>query len=86
MSETNIKPCPFCGAVPDMEDPDTCYPNGFGWAVMDNGPDMEIVTYHHASEVPKEQWCYVFGCNNCPAEVNADNKEEAIAAWNRRPE
>ena len=75
--------CPFCGHTPDMEDPDTCYPNTIGWKVSHG-----FRHYVGFREVPQEQWCYSFHCvttsGGCGAEISADSKEEAITKWQRR--
>ena len=76
--------CPFCGKVPDMEDPDTMYPSGTGWKVRDSG----LREYVHLSEVPREQWCFKIVCvetsGGCGAEMHGDTKEETIAKWGVR--
>lgn len=78
------KPCPFCGHLPDLNDPDTLYPNGTGWKVRANG----LRSYHNYREVPKEQWCYSFHCvttsGGCGVEISADSAEEALAKWDQR--
>ena len=76
-----IKPCPFCGAVLNIEDGDTLYPTGFGWKIIEG---TDFLSYHRLSEVPREQWCWGMHCPNCSAEVNGDSEQEAIDNWNKR--
>lgn len=81
---TEIKPCPFCGHPVDLDDRDTLYPDGVGWQYRKNG----LKSYHHFSEVPPEQWCYVLCCvekaGGCGAEMHGDTAQECIDKWNRR--
>ena len=78
-----LKPCPFCGKVPDLEDPDTLYPNGTGWKVTKG-----FRHYVSFRDVQKEQWCYTLHCvttsGGCGAEVSGDSAEEAISKWEKR--
>ena len=79
-----VKPCPFCGMQPDMEDCDTLYPNGSAWLISDG--DTHFV---NRDQAPKENWCYSMHCvqtgGGCGAEVSGNSKQEAIEKWNRRP-
>ena len=80
-----VKPCPFCGHVVDLDDPDTLYPNGTGWKLNEKN---NMRSYHNFREVPQEQWCYSLNCvttaGGCGAEMHADSKEDAIKQWNKR--
>lgn len=86
MSNENneLKPCPFCGLKPDLEDGDTLHPSATGWKPQQNG----IRTYHSFREVPKEQWCWEINCpttaGGCGINMTDDSKEEVIAKWNKR--
>jgi len=80
-------PCPFCGKAVDLGDPDTLYPDGFGWKDDD---ELGFRTYHKYNEVPKDQWCWGMNCptnsGGCGAEIHGDSKQEALDAWNKRPD
>lgn len=79
-----LKPCPFCGRTPEIDHPDTLYPNGVGWRQEKEG----FRSYHNRRDIPKEQWCYSLhcdeSCGGCGAEISADSQEEAVEKWNRR--
>jgi hypothetical protein len=83
---TYLKPCPCCGrAQYNPEDPDVIHPSG-SWATSEEG-------YRHylpSGDPAAEGKCYVVNCvlhyGGCGLNVSGDSKEEAIAAWNRRPE
>lgn len=86
MADTKINlPCPFCGMVPDLENPDTLYPIGIGWK---DDEELGLRTYHDSSEVPPEQWCWTMHCpspsGGCGAEISGDSEQEALDKWNRR--
>jgi hypothetical protein len=80
-----MKPCPFCGKEVDMEEPDTLYPSGVGWAYSERSGLRHFVSFR---DVPKEQWCYSMNCpettRGCGAEMVGNSKQEAIDKWNRR--
>lgn len=82
-----MKPCPFCGRKVDLEDHDTLYPDGTGWIYDEK---LHCNYYVNARVVPQEQWCYSMHCpacsGGCGAEISGNTKQEAIDAWNRRPE
>jgi hypothetical protein len=76
-------PCPFCERQPELENPDTLYPNGVGWKLQ-----RGFRFYVNFREVPQEQWCYGMHCceccGGCGAEINGDSEAEAVSKWNRR--
>ena len=76
----NTLSCPFCGSNIDVNDPDVLYPNTVGWKY---DSELQCKTYHHYSEVAKDQWCYQIVCN-CGAEMHGDTKEDVCFRWNRR--
>jgi len=80
----SLKPCPFCGAQPDLEDCDTMYPNGVAWVEREDG----IVHYVNRNQAPPENWCYSIHCvehaGGGDAEMSGNSKQEAIEKWNRR--
>lgn len=84
-----MKPCPFCGMKLDPDDIDTVYPSGVGWMEY-RDENFECRSYHAATAVPKEQWCFKVICNEsyggCGAEIHGDSREEAIEKWNTRHE
>ena len=70
MSKEEMKPCPFCGTEPFHEDPDFVHPDG---RPLVNGRQVWIAN------------C----CDNwggCGASVYGWSRDDAIKAWNRRPE
>jgi hypothetical protein len=86
-AEAGPQPCPFCGKEADMNDPDTLYPSGSYWR---DAADVGIRTYHGARQHQEgDGVCWAMHCptpaGGCGAEITGDSKEEAIAAWDRRP-
>ncbi len=73
-------PCPFCGSKIDITNPDVLYVSSVGWKY---DKKLDCKTYHHYSEIPKEQWCYQLVCI-CGLELHGDSKEEVIKLWNTR--
>ena len=80
MKRNKMLPCPFCGKNIDITDPDTLYPSGVGWKFDEI---LECKSYHHYSEIPKDNWCFQIYCE-CGCNLYADSKEEVIALWNKR--
>lgn len=78
-----LEPCPFCGTIPDLDNPDTLYPSGVGWKHVDNH-----IEYCSALEVPPDQWCYSIHCvqtsGGCGAEMHGDSKQDTINRWSKR--
>lgn len=80
----SVKPCPFCGMKPDMNDPDTIYPSGTVWR-----EELGFRSYHRFAERKEgDGQCYVMNCcgqaGGCGAEMHGDSKEEVLSKWNRR--
>lgn len=75
--------CPFCGKLPDTEDPDTMHPSGVAW--VDRG---DLRTYCTIQDTPKEQWCWLINCpessGGCSATIYGDSQEEVVEKWNNR--
>lgn len=81
-----LLPCPFCGMRPDLEDPDTLYPSGTVWRKTEGD---EWRSYHNWKDRQEgDGICYAMHCptqsGGCGADITADSRAEAIAAWNRR--
>lgn len=81
-----LLPCPFCGKVPDLEDPDTLYPSGIVWRFDVN---LGMVTYHRmADRQAGDNYCYVLHCSEqacgCGVELNGNSRDECIKKWNTR--
>jgi hypothetical protein len=79
------RPCPFCGRLVDLEDPDTLYPSGYVWRPGEDG----LKEYHRFAERREnDYWCYDMHCpvssGGCGAEIGGNSREEALAAWNTR--
>jgi hypothetical protein len=78
-----LKPCPFCGTVPDTANIETMYPNGTAW-VQTEDDSTEYVDF---DEAPAENWCYSIYCvetsGGCGAVMPGKSKQDAISKWNR---
>lgn len=81
---SDLLPCPFCGHQHDHNDQDVLHPSGSAWQETEDG----IRHYVRAKTVDPQYWCYQVNCptshGGCGAELTADSRDEAIAAWNRR--
>jgi len=71
---TKVLPCPFCGSVPDIEDPDCIYPIGRA-AYNDKTNLFEYKVYNFV--------CYEAG-GGCGASILGDSREDCIKKWNTR--
>lgn len=84
MEADKLASCPFCGKRPDSTGEDTLYPTG-RWR-EDDGM-RHYISHQDKREEHGRVW--TMHCptpyGGCGAEVSADSRDEAIAAWNRRP-
>lgn len=92
MASDRVLPCPFCGRKVEMDDPDTLYPAGVYWRELDDAVLAPLGAKHYVSarqRKPGDQPCFTMHCpvsaGGCGAAITGDSKEDAIAAWNRRP-
>lgn len=79
-----LLPCPFCGRK-HFDLLDELHPTT-RWR---DDPAVGFRVYVAPKDArPDDGWCWVMSCavhnGGCGAEMNADSKEEVIAAWNRR--
>lgn len=81
-----LKECPFCGKVPDLDEPDTLYPTGIVWKY---NKEFDRISYHTRREMPDyDGQCYSLNCpthlGGCGAEIHGDSIEEVKERWERR--
>jgi hypothetical protein len=72
--QTELKPCPFCGFIPDVQDDDCIY------------PVRNYIIDPNSSDLTDRVWtlvCYVSG-GGCDASVLGDFREDVIRKWNTR--
>lgn len=79
-----LKPCPFCGAQMDADDPDAMHPSGIGWRENEDGTR----NYVNHTNAPESQQCWRINCTRngigCGASMHSDSKQEVIEEWNKR--
>jgi hypothetical protein len=75
-----MKPCPFCGEVPKVDDPDVLHPTGVLWRLVEG--QVHYVRFKDRKLTDK--WCYVLNCLECGCEVHGDTKQETIDNWEQR--
>lgn len=85
--DIKLKPCPFCGMVPNMEldADDILHPSGIHWRDTGRG----YYEYSRRSEAkPDSQPCWEMSClevaGGCGAEIFGHSMEETVEKWNRR--
>lgn len=66
-----VKPCPFCGVRPILNDPDFIYPQGRPYK---QGDTLKQLWSANCDET----------IGGCGCMVLADSKEEALFKWNTR--
>jgi hypothetical protein len=87
----NLLPCPFCGRRPSTDLIDTLYPVATEWYETGGGYRGYTGRKQAATKAQGRAWgnCWQMCCSpsegGCGVEVYGDSREEAIAAWNRRP-
>ena len=92
MAAETVLPCPFCGRKAELDDPDTLYPAGVYWRMLDDAVLGPLGAKHYVSARDRktgDQPCFTMHCpvpaGGCGAEITGDSREDAIASWNRRP-
>jgi sarcosine oxidase delta subunit len=87
MKEVSLKPCPFCGHVPE-DWLDSLHRTGTGW--RDDKLGDRVLRHYMRRDDPRgvHGECWELSCltheGGCGAMVCGDSREEAIGAWNRR--
>jgi len=79
--------CPFCGHKPSLGDPSTLHPNGIYWVESDD-VGREYFGRNHSMYAGKPTECWDMNCleeaGGCGARIVGDDKQDAIARWQRR--
>jgi hypothetical protein len=75
-----MKPCPFCGKEPDLDDLDTLHPSGIYWTDSEHG----ILYRSHQDRGLHDHECYEINCIPCSLTLEGDSKEEVIEKWETR--
>jgi hypothetical protein len=79
-----LLPCPFCGKPAGTDLRDTLYPSGY-WRETDGV--RHYLSPADAGPCDGHTWrmhCKV-DAGGCGCSISGDSRDEAIAAWNRRP-
>lgn len=85
--EIKLLPCPFCGKILNVNDPDVLYPSGIYWR---DDELLGIRSYHGNDErhYYRDGVCYAIHCpipsGGCGAELHGDSKSEVVEKWNTR--
>jgi hypothetical protein len=95
----HLEPCPFCGWQPPYDDEDSMldvmYPTGIYWREEKSfvpGPFTGMLRRKYVRRDERKDAdtpCIGMHCTEnmggCGAQIVRDSREEAAAAWNRRP-
>lgn len=75
-----MKPCPWCGKEPDLDNPDTLHPSGTYWTDSEHGIEYRS----RENRGLHDYQCYEINCIPCGLTLEADSKDEVIEKWETR--
>lgn len=82
MSETRLKPCPFCGVIPILLCDLTDWKGDPVYKPNENG--YRPVTYRLSAEHRNDCFIRLMNGTNTCGEIIASNSKFVIETWNRR--